>query len=230
MASKPILGLSAVETMPVHERVYHNIVKALMSGQFEPDQKLTSRKLAKELGTSDMPVRSALMRLQALQALKAQPNGTMKLPDMTRDHFSELMEARRVVEGGATELAAQHVNGNKLRTIRRHCAQLTKAAREQDINSYLLNNYNFKFSIYNCCGCQPLIFLIETLWMQAGPFLRNFAGKFDGDLSGILEIDYHEDALAALEVGDGNRAAEAIRRDIAEGRTYLLKYARFGDA
>jgi DNA-binding GntR family transcriptional regulator len=174
-----------------------------------------------------MPVRSALMRLQALQALKAQPNGTMKLPDMTRDHFSELMEARRVVEGGATELAAQHVNGNKLRTIKRHCDQLTKAARNQDINSYLLNNYSFKFSIYNCCGCQPLIFLIETLWMQAGPFLRNFAGKFDGDLSGILEIDYHEDALAALEVGDGKRAAEAIRRDIAEGRTYLLKYARF---
>ena len=46
MTSKSVLGLSAVETMPVHERVYHSIVKALMSGQFEPDQKLTSRKLA----------------------------------------------------------------------------------------------------------------------------------------------------------------------------------------
>ena len=29
MTSKPILGLSAVETMPVHERVYHSIVNAL---------------------------------------------------------------------------------------------------------------------------------------------------------------------------------------------------------
>ena len=230
MTSKPLLKLGAVETMPVHERVYRNIVKALMAGQFEPGQKLTSRKLAKELGTSDMPVRSALIRLQALKALNPQPNGTMKLPEMTRDNFSELMEARCVVEGGATELAAQLVNGNKLRTIRRHCAELTKAARDQDIDSYLLNNYDFKFSIYSCCGCQPLIFLIETLWMQAGPFLRNFAGKFDGDLGGILEIDYHEEALAALEAGDGKRAAEAIRRDIREGRKYLLKHAQFSDA
>ena len=68
------------------------------------------------------------------------------------------MEARRVVEGGATKLAAQHVNGNKLRTIRRHYGQLTKAARNQDINFYLLNNHEFKFSIYNCYKCQPLFF------------------------------------------------------------------------
>ena len=230
MTSKSLPRLGAVETMPVHERVYNNIVKALMAGQFEPGQKLTSRKLAKELGTSDMPVRSALVRLQALKALNPQPNGTMKLPEMTRENFSELMEARCVVEGGATELAAQLVNGNKLRTIRRHCTELTRAARDQDIDSYLLNNYDFKFSIYSCCGCQPLIFLIETLWMQAGPFLRNFAGKFDGDLGGILEIDYHEEALAALEAGDGHRAAEAIRRDIREGRKYLLKHAQFSDA
>lgn len=38
----------------------------VVSGQFEAGQKLTSHKLTKWLGTSDMPVRSALLRVQAL--------------------------------------------------------------------------------------------------------------------------------------------------------------------
>ncbi|MFB9983646.1 GntR family transcriptional regulator [Mesorhizobium kowhaii] len=69
MADKTQFGLTAVDTVPLHEKVYLELVRALMSGQFLPGQKLTSRKLAKELGTSDMPVRSAFMRLQALRAL-----------------------------------------------------------------------------------------------------------------------------------------------------------------
>lgn len=224
------LGLGSVETTPIHERVYHKLVEALMAGRFSPGQKLTSRKLAKELGTSDMPVRVALTRMQALQSLESLPNGSMRVPLMTQDRFQELMLARQVLEGGATRLAAEHINGNNLRKIRRHCAELTDAAQNQDIDTYLLNNYSLKFSIYRCCQCQPLIFLIETLWMQVGPFLRNFAGKFDGNLSGILEIDYHEDALEALEARDGDRASEAIQRDIAEGCTFLLQHADFIDS
>ncbi|RUW66422.1 GntR family transcriptional regulator, partial [Mesorhizobium sp. M2A.F.Ca.ET.067.02.1.1] len=65
MADKSRIGLTAVDTVPLHEKVYLELVRALMSGQLQPGQKLTSRKLAKELGTSDMPVRSAFTRLQA---------------------------------------------------------------------------------------------------------------------------------------------------------------------
>ncbi|RWX57881.1 GntR family transcriptional regulator, partial [Mesorhizobium sp. M2A.F.Ca.ET.039.01.1.1] len=55
MADKSRIGLTAVDTVPLHEKVYLELVRALMSGQLQPGQKLTSRKLAKELGTSDMP-------------------------------------------------------------------------------------------------------------------------------------------------------------------------------
>jgi DNA-binding GntR family transcriptional regulator len=229
MEKRVTFGLAAVETEPLHEKVYREIVRALISGQFEPGQKLTSRKLAKELGTSDMPVRSALLRLQALHALNALPNGSLEVPVMTSAAFSQLMDARALVEGGATARATSLLNGNNLRTVRRLSLELTEAARAGEIGRYLAANYDFKFSIYRHCGNDALIFLIETLWMQVGPFLRRFADMFDGELSGILAIDYHEEALAALDAGDADAASAAIVRDIQAGHAYLLAHARFSD-
>lgn len=224
------LGLSAIDAEPLHEKVYREITRALISGKFEPGQKLTSRKLARELGTSDMPVRSALLRLQALRALRQLPSGIAEVPLMTRDTFRQLMDARTVVEGGATLRAAARVNGNNMRAIRRLAGELDAAAEAGDIGAYLSANYNFKFAIYRHCDNDAMIFLIETLWMQVGPFLRRFAEGFDGQLSGILAIDYHDDALAALETGDGPAAAAAIVRDIEAGAIYLLENARFADS
>ncbi|PBC02111.1 GntR family transcriptional regulator [Mesorhizobium sp. WSM3860] len=227
MADKTQFGLTTLDTVPLHEKVYLELVRALMSGQLQPGQKLTSRKLAKELGTSDMPVRSAFMRLQALRALSPMPNGSVEVPMISADRFQQLTDVRTVLEGTATELATGLINGNNLRAIRRHCAELTQAARSGDIDDYLRKNHDFKFSIYRHCGNEQMIFLIETVWMQVGPFLRNLRIGFEDDLAGILGIDYHEEVVAAIEVQDGERARAAIVRDIDEGATHILKQIKF---
>ena len=227
MADKTRFGLTALDTVPLHEKVYLELVRALMSGQLQPGQKLTSRKLAKELGTSDMPVRSAFMRLQALRALSPMPNGSVEVPLISADRFQQLTDVRTVLEGTATELATKLVNGNNLRAIRRLSAQLTQAARSGDIGDYLRKNHDFKFGVYRHCGNEQMIFLIETVWMQVGPFLRNLRIGFEDDLAGILGIDYHEEVVAAIEARDGERARAAIVRDIEEGAMHILKQVRF---
>ncbi|RWL46913.1 MAG: GntR family transcriptional regulator [Mesorhizobium sp.] len=227
MADKSRIGLTAVDTVPLHEKVYLELVRALMSGQLQPGQKLTSRKLAKELGTSDMPVRSAFTRLQALRALSPMPNGSVEVPLISADRFAQLTAVRTILEGTATELATNRINGNNLRAIRRHCAELTEAARNGGIETYLRKNHDFKFGVYRHCGNEQMIFLIETVWMQVGPFLRNLHIGFEDDLAGILGIDYHEEVVAAIEAGDGERARAAIVRDIEEGAKHILGQVRF---
>ncbi|RWL78551.1 MAG: GntR family transcriptional regulator [Mesorhizobium sp.] len=227
MADKSRIGLTAVDTVPLHEKVYLELVRALMSGQLQPGQKLTSRKLAKELGTSDMPVRSAFTRLQALRALSPMPNGSVEVPLISADRFQQLTAVRTILEGTATELATKRINGNNLRAIRRHSSELTQAARSGDIDDYLRKNHDFKFGVYRHCGNEQMIFLIETVWMQVGPFLRNLHIGFEDDLAGILGIDYHEEVVAAIEAGDGERARRAIVRDIEEGATHILDQVKF---
>ncbi|WP_373356240.1 GntR family transcriptional regulator [Pseudoroseicyclus sp. CXY001] len=220
------VGFRAIEAQPLHEQVQAEIMRAIMSGQVAPGQKLTSRKVAKELGTSDMPVRSAFARLQALRALNAMPNGSMQVPEISIAEFAQLMGLRELLEARATALAAPNIDGNNLRAIRSRCDKLTEAAREGEIGAYLSRNHDFKFSIYRHCGDPQLEFFIETLWLRVGPFLRNFGASFEGELSAILEIDYHEEAVKALEAGDGAAAAEAIARDIREGAAHLIARAK----
>lgn len=57
--------LKPIEFQYMHQSVYEQIRDVLMKGGFFPGQKVSSRKLAAQLGTSDMPVRAVLLRLLA---------------------------------------------------------------------------------------------------------------------------------------------------------------------
>ncbi len=228
MAMKKTSVLSVIEApVPMYEQVYRQIVDALMSGHFEPGQKLTYRKVAEQLGTSPMPVRTAFQRLQALRALEVLPNGSVEVPLLTTEAFSSLTEARVAVEGAATELAAARINGNHLRTIRLYCRERTEAARAADIDRYLKANFDFKFAIYRHCGNDHLLFLIETLWLQAGPLLRKLVEGTGFETAEILDVTTHEQAVEALEAKDPQRARAAIVQDIWDAATHLLEHARF---
>lgn len=226
MQQDPI-GLVPVEPQRLHEIVYEKLRHALMSGQIASGRKLTSRKLAQELGTSDMPVRSALVRLQAMRALDQLGNGSMILPAMTRERFADLMTTRLICEPEATRKAVTGMDRARLVRLRQLAVALTAAAEDQDIDSYLLHNHEFKFCIYAACGSPSLFFLIETLWLQVGPFLRQFSGQFDNDLRGILELDYHDEIVKRFEESDAEGAAALLRRDISEGFDFLMRNGQF---
>jgi DNA-binding GntR family transcriptional regulator len=215
------------QPVPMHEQVYRQIVQALMAGYFDPGQKLTYRKVAEQFGVSPMPVRTAFQRLQALRALEGLPGGSVEVPLLTAEAFANLMEARIVIEGTATELAATRINGNHLRTVRLYCRERTDAAKAGDIGRYLRANFDFKFAIYRHCGNDHLLFLIETLWLQAGPFLRKLVEGIEVSVPEVLDVDSHEKVVAALEAKDGPGAREAMARDIRDATNHLLKYAKF---
>ena len=138
-----------------------------MSGKFEPGQKLTSRKLAAALGTSDMPVRAAISRLTAEGGLVQRSNGTFIVPRVTRPAFKELMELRSLLEGRATSLACARIDVDGLRRLHKYSDELDRAAAADDIVKYLDVNQKLKFTIYSYCESPKLYSLIEILWLQA---------------------------------------------------------------
>lgn len=63
MASGPRAPLQRISHNTLQEQVYRNIRQSLSDGQFKPGEVLTIRDLARQLGTSVMPVREALHKL-----------------------------------------------------------------------------------------------------------------------------------------------------------------------
>jgi DNA-binding GntR family transcriptional regulator len=219
------LPVAQIDFAPLHERVYGELRQALMSGKFAPGQKLTSRKLAAALGTSDMPVRAAISRLTAEGGLVQRSNGTFIVPRITRPAFKELMELRALLEGRATSLACGRIDAEGLRRLHKYSDELDRASAADDIVTYLDVNQKLKFTIYSYCGSPKLYSLIEILWLQAGPALRYHATV----LRGIKDINFHREAIAALEKRKRAAAGAAIARDIKAGMDALLAVAQFAD-
>ena len=215
--------LEPINFEPLHERVYGELRRALIAGKFAPGERLKASDLAGALGTSPMPVRAALSRLTAEHALVKGDGGSIQVPLIGRAAFRDIMETRILLEGCAAAKASGRVDADSLAELKRLARRLTAATATDDIVAYLQLNQALKFSIYAHCGSPTLRLLIESLWLRAGPFLRFLAR----DIPGLVKINHHDAAIAAIEADRPQAAEAAIQRDIREGMLFLLETAEF---
>jgi DNA-binding GntR family transcriptional regulator len=218
MKEHTYLGLVRVERETVQERVYAMLRDRLMRGGFEPGQKLKIAELAVAFGTSAMPVREALNRLAAERALETLPNRTVRVPALSMECLQDLRETRFAVEGLAVARAAANMTGETIETLRRlidaqsetDAVHVSEASAEQ--------NRAFHFTIYRQAGSAILLPIIESLWLQFGPYLREASERFDGREG--RATNFHVEIVQALAKRDGEAARAALEDDI--GRAFDL--------
>jgi DNA-binding GntR family transcriptional regulator len=214
-------GLARLERETLHERAYGEVKKAIMGGAIAPGEPMTIRALAKALGTSVMPVREALRRLVAERALELLPNRSVTLPIMTAEKFDEIYRIRVALEGLMAETAARYITPDELKRMGRLNDELV-AKLNQGGKRYLVINQEFHFQLYQAARMPQAMSMVETLWLQIGPFLRHVnseAPKPDF-------LDHHQAMLKALARRDGAKARAAIEADIGEAAETILQSLR----
>jgi DNA-binding GntR family transcriptional regulator len=218
MSGRSPLGLARIERETVQERVYGVLRDRLMRGGFEPGQKLKIAELASALGTSAMPVREALNRLAAERAIESLPNRSVRVPSLSKGALRDLMETRFAVEGLAVARAAVNMTEATLRQLRALVVAQSETDAEHMSEASAGQNRAFHFTIYRQSGSTVLLHIIESLWLQFGPYLRVASERFDGrDGRGT---NFHVDIVEALARGDGKAARVALESDI--GRSFDL--------
>lgn len=198
---------------PVHDRVYQSIRDGLIGGQFVPGRSVTLRGLAELLEVSPMPVRAAVTRLVAEGALAMTPTRRVSVPAMTAARFDELVRARMLLEGEAAERALPSIDADRLAAIRRHDRRLEDCLAGRDAGGYMEANHAFHFTIYSATPSSVLVPLIETLWLQFGPFMRIVYERLDM----TTLVDQHERAIRAILRRDATELRAAIEADIGDG-------------
>ena len=212
------LGLARIERETVQERVYATLRDKLMRGGFEPGQKLKIADLAAALGTSAMPVRDALNRLAAERAVQSLPNRGMRVPALSSASLQDLMEARFAVEGLAVERASLNMRAATIAALRGFVDTQSKTDDAHVSEQSAEQNRAFHFTIYRSAESSVLLPIIESLWLQCGPYLRIASERFDGRHG--RGIDFHTEIVDALERGDSAAARRALQSDI--GRAFDL--------
>jgi DNA-binding GntR family transcriptional regulator len=215
----------SASTAALHGRVYAELRNALMSGRFAPGSLVSLRTLAASLGTSPMPVRAAVNRLIAEQALEMRANRTVAVPILTQNQFLELTELRIMLEGRAATLAVPNVDRALIETLTDLSERAATAGQRQQMHSALKLNRDFHFTLY-AAGSQMLQQMIEMLWLQAGPLLHLTLAESPVRWNG----EHHFEILDGLRAKNLENVARAIKADISVTSEYILARGTFSKA
>lgn len=201
------------DSMPLSEQVYRELRQRLLTGRITTGATLSSRSLAQELVVSPMPVREAVGRLVAERALEVHSKRYICVPEMSRARFQDLLRCRLLLEPEAARQALPGIDRGRQRLLAEIDGRIAAALGSGDAEAYMQGNFDFHFTIYRAVEQATLLQLIETLWLQFGPFMRVVYGRV-----GTASLDdRHGQALAAIAAGDAAALASAVHDDIAEG-------------
>jgi len=229
--AQALAALPALDRRTLGETVYAHLSELLVSGRLAPGERLSLRDSAAALGVSVMPVREAVSRLVADHALEVAPNRAVRVPTMTVAQFRALADTRKAVEGLAASRAALHRTPEQLGAIRASEAAFRAMAqrrRPDKIRAVALNR-DVHFTIYGACGLEPLREIIVGLWLKAGPVINLDLREHPQRLRTGSAVQHHAAALAAIEAGDGDAAAQAISADIQDAADFIIARGKLPD-
>jgi DNA-binding GntR family transcriptional regulator len=202
---------------PAHERVYQALRERILFGGFQPGRPVTLRGLAESLGVSPMPVREAVRRLIAQRALELHDNRRVSVPAMTAGKFGEIVFARLALEPELAVRAMARIGEAEIAAIVHIDDQIEAAMQSGDPEGYMRFNHAFHASIYSLAESQTLGALVDSVWLQFGPFMRTVYGRFG---TSSLE-DQHQRAIAAIRRQDAEGLRTAIAEDIMQGMRFI---------
>jgi len=221
-ASSELMALVPPRRDTLQQRVYSELRRALMRGEFTPGRSLTIRALAHALHTSSMPVREALRQLVTERALEMLPNRSFGVPQLSPERFHDLLRVRTEIEGFAVAEAASRITKAQLERVEEINAEMRAASKGGDRLRFISCNQEFHFAIYAAAGSGTLIPLIETLWLQAGPYIGCIYGE---DLDPIVNLSHHEGLLRALRRRDAAKSRAMLIQDISSPADRVIEIA-----
>ncbi|OAP45521.1 GntR family transcriptional regulator [Sinorhizobium americanum] len=199
--------------------VYDEIRFRLISGGYHPGEKIKLRPLAEELNTSVTPVREALLQLVTAGTLEHSLQKSIRVPEANWHVYKEVRELRILIESRAAAYAAARIPESAIEQMEALTEQLdTKSPADLSLHRERL--VEFHFELYRHAGKPVSLKLIESLWLQSGPYLSFLIPEY---LPLSKSPSLRVKICSALRRRDGMAVAEAIETDLRNALGYLLE-------
>ena len=215
--------LGKINRQNLTTQVYQQIKEAIMSGYFQPGERLPIRTLAEKMGTSITPVREALLKLVNFGALQMEPAHPITVPVLNREKYLENRTIRIAVEGLAAAEAAKNIKKRQLAQLSKINDEMRKAGREGRFEESIAKNYAFHIELCRAADMPALLEIIEILWLKIGPSLNILRTPVPEDMPKV-KSHHHWQILEALEQGDADAARIAMEKDMIQGGAVLLAH------
>ena len=207
--------------METSVEVYRRLREAIVTGHFQPNERLVEADLARLLGAGRTTIRAALVRLDQEGMVTREPNRGARVRLLSDRDALEIEEVRAALEQLIARHAALNVTGDDLRDLNRMLAEMRQRAELGDPLGYSELNGRFHQRIWSIADQRTASRLVATLKSQAIRFQYRTILQPGRTQRSLHE---HEAIVAALAAGDPD-ACEAAMRDHLRQVVETLRWA-----
>src|SRR5713226_2183826 len=125
--------LEKIDRIPLRERVYYLVQRAIVSGELQPGQRVRDIDLASQLGVSRTPVREALQRLGDEGLVEMLPGALTRIVLLDMQAAQDAFLVVAVVHALATRLAVSRLTESDIGTLRQANNNLVVALEAHDV-------------------------------------------------------------------------------------------------
>jgi DNA-binding GntR family transcriptional regulator len=201
-----------IEREVLSARVKDRILRWILEGELAPGSRIVETRVARQLGTSQAPVREALRDLATLGFVEIRPYQGSRVRQPSAAELREAIEVRGELEALAGRLAAARITDGEMRQLDRLFEKMAEAGERGDAHEQAVHNTRFHRIIVQAARNRAL----ERAWGVLEPFGRTYvtASMPGVDLRWLGER--HSEIIEALRRRDAERAAAALRRHAVE--------------
>lgn len=199
-------------------QVKDRMLQWILEGELAPGSRIIETRVARQLGTSQAPVREALRDLATLGLVDVHPYRGARVREPDAEELIEAMELRGELEAIAARAAVDHIDDPTLRQMRELLDAMRASAARGDAHTQATQNSQFHTLVVAASGNRTL----QRLWSMLEPFARTYltATVPGADLHWLAER--HVAILEALEARDEDRAAEVMRVHARQAEKQVL--------
>jgi DNA-binding GntR family transcriptional regulator len=200
---------SAISRESLSDRIRRILLERILDGTYPPGHRLVEMKIARELKTSQGPVREALRELEALQVIHTEAYKGTRVREVSAREMREAYGVRAVLEQFAAELAADRLKG-RVEHLEELAETIRAAAEAGDAEAYAIHDLAFHRAILEASGNTILMRTWESLGFELR--LRVLLSTARVDLVQAQQL--HRTIVSALGKGDAETAGKLLREHV----------------
>lgn len=150
---------------PLREQIRRVLVDGLLSGRWQPGERIVERRVAAELNVSQAPVREALRELETLRLIESVPNKGARVRDFGVADMAEIYPVRAGLELVAARLAAPRL-AEDIRPLEREVEALRRATAAGDVDGEIKHSVEFHREIVRAARNSVLLHTWESLGVE----------------------------------------------------------------
>ncbi|GAA1101203.1 GntR family transcriptional regulator [Nocardiopsis exhalans] len=150
---------------PLREQIRQVLVEGLLSGRWQPGERIVERRIATELRVSQAPVREALRELETLRLIETVPNKGARVRAFGVQDMAEIYPVRAGLELVAAQLAAPRL-AEDASSLEREVEALQRATAQGDVTEQIKHSVEFHREVVRAADNSVLLHTWESLGVE----------------------------------------------------------------